>query len=192
MKVAIHSIDATSDELTVVVGEQVFSYPQASREYVTGPFPQARRDSSAMRIVGILAFCQSLMFLALWLLMCAAAGAANAPIEFVPDLKTSTYQPTNARDPFAKPGIAMQATKTAPTIPISLQLQGILYQPANPSAIVNDKLLTLNKIVSFNTGNSEVQVKAVEITRESVVLDIGGQRVELRLSPSSPPAPAAQ
>ena len=198
MKFAAHVLETTGPHIGVTGDTECIDSPRtSSRSFaategaVSGT--QTRRFPSAVRIVSILAFCQSLIFLVIWLLVCATAGAATKPkAKFAPELKASTYEPTNLRDPFAKPGVLAQDAKAAPGAPIIFQLQGILYQPTNPSAIVNDKLLTLNKIVTLDTGNVEVQVKAVEITRNTVVLEVGGQKVELRLSKREPQTPGAQ
>jgi len=47
---------------------------------------------------------------------------------------------------------------------------------------VNNQLLELNKPVGVQTERGEFEVKALRITREVVLLDIGGQKAELRLS----------
>jgi type II secretory pathway component PulC len=139
-----------------------------------------------------MAFIQSLLFLVIWLWLCASAGAAATPkADFSLDLQQSRYDPVQQRDPFGRTREVPAETNAAPAVPLAFRLDGILYQTTNPSAIVNDKLLTLNKTVALNAGNGEVQVKAVEITRDRVVLEAGGQRVELRINaphqlPASP------
>ena len=198
MKLATHIFEVTSSHAIRAVDAGRIGRPQMLSGSLAAPKEaslgfQLPRSSSAIRIVGILAFCQSLIFLVIWLLVCSTAGAATkAQVEFTPELKLSTYEPVKVRDPFARLGGAGRDGKATPSTPIALQLEGILYQSTNPSAIVNGKLVTLNKIVTLNAGNGEVQVKAVEITRESVLLDVGGQRVELRLSPRGSQSPAAQ
>ncbi len=62
-----------------------------------------------------------------------------------------------------------------------LKLQGILYNAAKSSALVNDQLVELNKTAKVHTQQGDVEVKALQITRELVLLDVGGQKVELRL-----------
>ncbi len=142
----------------------------------------------ALRWVGLMAFAQSLLFLVVWLLVCAAAGAAPAgKAGFHPELVVSTYEPTKTRDPFGKVGGTTPEVKALPGTPIALQLEGILYEATNPAAIVNGRLLTLNKTVTLTAGNGEVTVRAVEITRDHVVVEAGGQRTELRLSTQSGP-----
>ena len=150
--------------------------------------PPARPAESwalGWKVAGVLAFGQSLLFLALWLWLCASAGAATpAPAEET-EYRTipSTYAPIRARDPFVKTGVRPDTAKVLPSGTVSFQLQGILYQGDNSSAIINDTLVTLNKTVTLSAGTSEIQIKAVEIGREHVVLEAGGQRVELHLNP---------
>jgi hypothetical protein len=148
-----------------------------------------RTDSGSLaaplRIVGILAFCQALVFVVLFLFLCARAGAAP---EVKPksslELSPSTYQPQNTRDPFGSetPKIADGSAVVARFAgPDALKLQGILYNKTNPSALVNDQLIELNATAKVHTEQGEVEVKAVEITRGRVLLDVGGQKIELRL-----------
>jgi hypothetical protein len=141
--------------------------------------------STSLRIVGILAFCQALVFVVLFLFLCARAGAATEakPTSSL-ELSPSAYLPQNARDPFGSE-IPKATDGTAAAVrlagPDALKLQGILYNKANPSALVNDQLVELNKTAKVHTEQGEVEVKALEITRELVLLDVGGQKIELRL-----------
>ncbi len=138
--------------------------------------------------VGLLAFGQSLLMLGILLFFCMAAGAAPAPKEFKPQLQASTYSPVRARSPFAKTNTGTTEAKPVPGVPIALQLQGILYQDGNPSAMVNNHLLTLNKPVMLRAGGADFEVRAVEITRDRVVIETSGQRVELTMQTQSGPA----
>jgi hypothetical protein len=137
--------------------------------------------SVSLRIVGILAFCQALVFIVLFLFICARAGAA---IEGKPssslELSPSVYIPQNVRDPFGSQ-VPKSAGETRLVGTELLKLHGILYNAANPSALVNDQLVELNKSVKLHTEQGEVEVKALKITRDVVLLDVGGQKVELRL-----------
>jgi hypothetical protein len=146
-----------------------------------------QRDTSigkTVRIVGLLAFGQSLLFLALWLLICASAGAAPAKnAEFTPDLSLSTYEPVKQRSPLSKSVVGVHDLKVESGIPVKLQLEGILYEAANPAAIVNGQVLLLNKLVTIRSDGGDVQVRAVEITRSHVVIETGGHKMELRLTP---------
>ena len=146
--------------------------------------------AAPMRIVGILAFCQVLVFVVLFLFLCARAGAAT---EGKPtsnfELSPSVYLPQNVRDPFGSEAPkAADGTAVAARIagPETLKLEGILYNKANPSALVNDQLVELNKTAKVHTAQGEVEIKALEITHNLVVLDVGGQKVELRLGGNEP------
>jgi hypothetical protein len=144
--------------------------------------------STPLRIVGVLAFCQALVFVVLFLFICARAGASTVakPTSSL-ELNPSTYLPQKGRDPFgaevAKTADGTTTTARVVTIDM-LKLQGILYNKVNPSALVNDQLVELNKTTKVHTDQGEVQVKALEITRELVLLDVGGQKIELRLGGS--------
>ncbi len=141
--------------------------------------------TDALRLVGLMAFGQSLLFLAIWLMICASAGAAGVnKVDFSPDLQLSDYQPAKGRDPFGGMGAADASVGSIPIGTVAFQLQGILYQSRNPSAIVNNRLLTLNKTVTLETGIGTVEVRAVEITRNHVILESRGQKVELHLDPA--------
>lgn len=132
-----------------------------------------------------------------------AAGAAGTNVVsaktvsgFVPEMKESVYAPESKRDPFFR--ASRQVTQTvgatatvqpAVSIPASaFRLQAILLGRQSPLALVNGEPMELNKPVKMVIGGSEVQVKAVEIKRERVVLEVEGQKVELRLEePDSSP-----
>jgi hypothetical protein len=151
-----------------------------------------RRKSpvNSSQVVGVLAFGQSLLFLLLWLFWSISAGAAQpAAEENKLKLQESSYAPTKGRDPFFVPKELVVKANVA-TATVSLNLQGILYEANNPSAIVNDQLVTLNKTVTLTVGGAELQVKAIQITRDLVVLEVGGQRTELHLTQETKPKPA--
>ena len=161
-------------------------YPARATAYGVG-IEQHKRDTSvsrAVRIVGVIAFGQSLLFLAIWLLICASAGAATTkPAEFTSELTASSYEPTSQRSPFSKTETSATpaGVKTDGPISVNLQLNGILYDATKPAAVVNGQVMLLNKVVTFNSPNGEVKVRAVEITRRRVVVDVSGQKVELQL-----------
>jgi hypothetical protein len=142
--------------------------------------------AGSMRVVGVLAFCQAIVFLVLFLVLCARVGAATESksghgLELVP----STYSPQNSRDPFGAQVVGGADTNGTATVrPVdagTLKLMGILYDAAHPSALVNDQLLELNRPVKMQTAQGEMEVRALKITRDLVVLQVGGQTMELRL-----------
>ena len=142
--------------------------------------------AAPMRVVGVLAFCQAIFFLVLFLFLCAQVGAATESksghsLELIP----STYATQNSRDPFGAQVAGSTDTNGAGTVASvgagALKLMGILYDAAHPSALVNDQLLELNLPVKMQTAQGEVEVKALKITRELVVLQVGAETMELRL-----------
>ena len=144
-----------------------------------------RAESSSLsiplRIVGILAFCQALGFIVFFLFICARAGAATEgkPSSDL-ELSPSVYTPQNVRDPFGSE-VSKSTGETRHVGTELLKLHGILFNAVNPSALVNDQLVELNKSVKVHTEQGDVEIKALKITRELVLLDVGGQKVELRL-----------
>jgi len=130
-----------------------------------------RRWAGRLRIV-------ALMGLWLWGTVLAATVASK---EFKPELRLSSYNPTKTRDPFG--GTKTATTGSSQSAAASMfQLEGILYDAQNPVAVINGRMVSLRKPVQVPVGMSEVEVNAVEITRQKVVLEVNGQRVELRLS----------
>jgi hypothetical protein len=129
-----------------------------------------------------LAFAQSVVFLAVWLLVCAWAGAEEVkqPL-YAPTMQVSTYAPTKSRNPFIKTKASLIETKGTGELPLDLHLEGILYSASNPSAIVNGQLLLLNKNVTVKSNGESVTIRATDITRQRVLLDVQGKSVELRL-----------
>jgi hypothetical protein len=71
----------------------------------------------------------------------------------------------------------------------AFKLQGILYQPSSPSALVNDTLVTLNQSYVIQTLVGSVSVKVAEVSPEKVVLLAGAQSIELRLAETNSSAP---
>jgi hypothetical protein len=135
----------------------------------------------------MLAFGQVILFLGLLLFICVRAGmGAPSNSGFHPELKLSTYTTENERDPFGfrtARGAGTTATPVGKAVaPAALKLQGILYQASSPSAMINNQLVALNKPTVLRSEQGEITVKAVEITRESVVLELEGRKLELRLS----------
>ena len=66
-----------------------------------------------------------------------------------------------------------------PTVPAdefsAIRLEGIVYRPSNPSALINGKTLF--------TGQAVAGARVVNIARDSVTVEIGGKQKVLRLTP---------
>jgi hypothetical protein len=156
------------------------------RNILVSPGSVGGSFSRSLCAVRTLALCQSLLFLALVLFICALAGAATGTKRlFDPELVRSAYATESTRDPFGSevPGVAtaLGNEKTKAAVLPRLLLQGILYHPTHPAAIVNDQLVEPNRPVQLKTEQGEIEVKALQITREVVLLEVRGQTVELRL-----------
>jgi len=173
------------------VGRKCLTGKETSFEQVEGA-PVASRGaaglglSTSLRVVGVLAFCQMVVFLVLLLFICARAGAATtsnstARLELIP----STYATPTERDPFGSE-IPKFVTPTTAGTTLSagadtFKLMGILYDAVKPTALINNEIVELNKPVKVETRQGVVQIKALSITRDAVVLDVQGQKMELRL-----------
>lgn len=158
-----------------------------SARYAAAPAAVARPADElpvALRWVGLLAVGQMVLFAVIFLFLCAV-GYAAAPAVNPLELRVSEYAPKSERDPFGSQPVAVAPGATsapaAVTVPVELKLQGILYHATRPAALINDKTVELNKPVTVKTAHGEVPVRALEITREIVLLEVGGQKLELRL-----------
>jgi hypothetical protein len=126
----------------------------------------------------------------------AALGAAPAAASTVypPVPVLSVYQPKNAHDPFLRPGQeALRATSgdgfASSKVSVSaFRLEFILHDARNPSAMVNGQEMFLNKITTVQTAVGTFRVNPVEIQADRIVLEVEGQRVDLRLEEPSPTA----
>ena len=100
MKPATRTIDFAEPDLHYSTAASACPWELTTRPLERGSHEYSR--ARALHVVGLLAFGQSLIFLAIWLLICASAGAAPAKKpEFSADLQLSTYEPTKKRDPFS-------------------------------------------------------------------------------------------
>ena len=112
-------------------------------------------------------------------------NATNAPApppssEFQPRLNLSAYQPVTARDPFLKPGANGSPVSLKMADSTIFHLDGLLGSTNDLTAIVNGWAISLNKPVVLETASGRIQIKAVKISFEGVILEVGGKRVELK------------
>ncbi len=156
-----------------------------SLESASRPAASSRRQATPLHLVMMLAFGQSLVFLVIWLFVCASAGAAVSKGEgtapTAPALHPSVYQPAAVRDPFVPPGTKLSQPAVVAVGADEFRLDGILWHPSQPSAILNGKLVDLKRPVKVATVVGKVQVEAVEITRDLVKLKVDQEIIELRL-----------
>jgi hypothetical protein len=134
-----------------------------------------------------------------------SVAPTNAPSDFAPRIRESTYAPEKKWDPFLPPSkriavIASTGTVTDVTLtnvqqqvvidPSWFRLQAILMDRRAPLVVVNKEVLELNKPATLQTESGALRVKAVEIGREWVILEVEGQKVEVRLEEATaPPKP---
>ena len=121
-----------------------------------------------------------------------AASEPVAAVEPAPQLSSgfqprnniSVYQPIVPRDPFTKPGTNSQKI-SGPTM---FHIDGLFGSTKKMTAIVNGSAISLNKPAFLETASGRTQVKAVKITFDEVVLEVGGQCVELKRATENQPA----
>ena len=121
-------------------------------------------------------------------------GATTGPAplsndEFQPRLNMSVYQPVAPRDPFLTPGARVSPANSTLADATMFRIDGVFGSPKKMTAIVNGAALSLNKPIVLDTTSGRIQVKAVKITFEGVVLEIGGQRVEVKRVADNLPKP---
>jgi len=122
-----------------------------------------------------------------------AGNAVSEPVAqpnggFQPTNNVSVYQPVASRDPFTKPGANNLKTSDS----AMFHIDGVFGSTKKMTAIVNGSAISLNKPVFLETASGRTQVKAVKITFNEVVLEVGNQRVELKRAienqPVKPPS----
>jgi|GEM_PF-2064117 len=155
-----------TNQLAIIVAAALLAHEAWAAKTKTAPVPSTQTNRVAMTTTSV--------------------SATNG---FNLELTRSVYKPDKGRDPFLKPGATATGSggiKTVTAGQLVFRLQAILWSPTNPSAVVNDQFLDLNKTAVFHTTSGDVEVKAVEIGREQAVLEVAGQRLELKLNPEQP------
>ena len=107
----------------------------------------------------------------------------------VPVLRLSTYHPTTARDPFQSAQAQAPAALAVPAGQAEFRLQGLLLDGSRPAALINNQLVVLNKPVNLLTSRGPVEVKAIEINRRRILLEVGGEKIELPVAAASGAGP---
>jgi hypothetical protein len=113
-----------------------------------------------------------------------AAASAPGNQNGAPDLALSTYGNANNRpDPFLPVRLKAKGAETKGIVDESeLQLQGILWDPTKPVAIINRQRVSLNEVVTLKLSSGEHLVKATAMHRDRVVLKVDDREVELRMA----------
>jgi hypothetical protein len=120
----------------------------------------------------------------------AKTPAAKAEVE--PVIPQSVFSiPTNggaAHDPFfpsriiqaEAPKVTTNAAPRASNIGC-LVLKGLSGTPSNPLAMVNGRTMTRGEDAEITTECGKLLVHCVDITTNSAIVEVGGERRELRL-----------
>ena len=93
--------------------------------------------------------------------------------------------PTNAasgRDPFFPNHVAGTAPVAAhPAAAIVLVLNGLSGSADRKLAMINGRTFAENEEGDVNAGNGRVRIRLVEIKKDSAIIEVAGERRELRL-----------
>lgn len=114
----------------------------------------------------------------------AAPSATNAvPSSDKDSPAVSTYHNDNNRpDPFLPAKMKGKGVEARAVFDDrEFHLQGILWHPTNPVAIINRKRVLLNETMTLKISSGDAIVKAVTIERDRVILNVGNRQVELKL-----------
>ena len=123
--------------------------------------------------------CVIICHLTALLVVAESQGAASTD----PSQSGSSYNNANNRpDPFLP--VRLKGRGPDPVVTVNegeLHLQGILWHPTRPVAVVNRQRVFLNDTVTIRLNSGEHSVKAIAIEREKVVLKVDDRQVELVL-----------
>ena len=97
--------------------------------------------------------------------------------------------PGPARDPFFPSRIIQAESSRASTTnarPANagascLVLKGLSGAPSNPLAMINGRTMARGEDAEINTDCGRIRVHCVDITTNSAIVEVGGERRELRL-----------
>jgi len=132
------------------------------------------------------------------ILSCITAFAAQTPKPAAPAAKTEVVEPETSnfviprnkkegRDPFfpnSTIGISAPVTTTtaaAPLAPPKMTLMGISGPREKHLAIINGHTFGKGEEQDVPSANGKVHVRCLEIKEDSVIIDVNGERQELRL-----------
>jgi len=116
----------------------------------------------------------------------AHSGEAPAPRPTSNTIPKSIYVPpstrSEGRDPFFPNRFATAPTPTpVQTTGVVLVLNGISGTPQNPFAIINNRTFAKGEEQEVPSSAGRVLVRCVDIKENTVIVDVDGQRQELRL-----------
>lgn len=132
------------------------------------------------------------------ILCCVTALAAQTTKPVAPAVKTEVAEPETSnfviprnpkegRDPFfpnSTIGIQAPATRPGPAAPVAppkMTLMGISGPREKHLAIINGHTFGKGEEQDVPSANGKVHVRCLEIKEDSVIIDVNGERQELRL-----------
>lgn len=124
----------------------------------------------------------------------APAPKPAAPVETnaIPQsVFTIPSVPGQAHDPFfpsrviqAEAAKPQASTNSHPSSVGCLVLKGLSGTPANPLAMINGRTMARGEDAEINTECGRLLVHCVDISTNSAIVEVGGERRELRLRPN--------
>jgi hypothetical protein len=99
-------------------------------------------------------------------------------------------KPGQARDPFYPSRVIevetakAQPTNSHPSSVGCLVLKGLSGAPSNPLAMINGRTMARGEDAEINTDCGRLLVHCVDITTNSAIVEVEGERRELRLRPN--------
>jgi hypothetical protein len=119
----------------------------------------------------------------------AKTPAATNAVEVVPQsVFTIPNVPGPARDPFFPTRLIQAEVAKAPTSTNThssslgcITLKGLSGPPSNPLAMINGRTMARGEDAEINTDCGRLLVHCVDITTNSAIVEVGGERRELHL-----------
>jgi hypothetical protein len=117
----------------------------------------------------------------------SVAAATNATQEIPKSVFTIPNAGGVARDPFFPTRIiqgevaTVQPTNSRPSTLGCLTLKGLSGAPSSPLAMINGRTMARGEDAEINTDCGRLLVHCVDITTNSAIVEVGGERRELRL-----------
>jgi hypothetical protein len=101
-------------------------------------------------------------------------------------------EPQDDRDPFfpnsptlLRPPSNQPKQVVAPVLLAELRLKGISGIPAHRLAIINGKTVATGEETMVKTGDRWLRMRCAEVKAQSAIVEIGTERLELRLGPGT-------
>lgn len=116
-------------------------------------------------------------------------NAAPSTVEVPKSIFVVPSSPSEGRDPFFPLSRRLVAdvppsNGEVPKPPtVALTLKGVSGTESRRFALINDKTFALDEEREVSVGTTKYRVHCIEIREDSVIVDVNGTRLELRLRP---------